>query len=424
MGVGSRCIVKGDDLYSAACTAIAIIERAGGEARLAGGCVRDRLRGVTPKDYDIATTTLPQETARIFRVAGYRTIPTGIKHGTITLLSSAGAIEITTLRSDIETDGRHVTKLAFSKSFAEDAARRDFTVNAMFEDRHGKVYDFFGGRNDLQAKRLVFVGKAIPRIEEDYLRIMRLFRFQAQLGFTPRQDALDAVLAGCAGLARVSQERITAELLTTLNIADIDAVLRAMQSCGVLAIILPEVSAALPWEEIARSVALDARYRWLARLALLLCQLAPPQLAAVLRRLKLSNRQQQLVSTLLLNVPRITQLTPQRARMMAVLDDIERTAHSEHAFLHMCYPIWKLRNLSDEFHTKLALLHDCEVRFGALRRQALPLNGTDLMQAFALSSSPVVGELLQRLRLSYREGEWQTRTEGLALAEKLLSEKK
>ena len=421
---GKRCIVTGDDLYRAACAAIAIIERAGGEARLAGGCVRDRLRGVTPKDYDIATTTLPQETVRIFRAAGYRTIPTGIKHGTITLLASAGAIEITTLRSDIETDGRHVTKLAFSKSFAEDAARRDFTVNAMFEDRHGKVYDFFQGHDDLQAKRLVFVGEPIARIEEDYLRIMRLFRFQAQLGFTPRQDALDAVLAGCAGLASVSQERITAELLATLNIADISAVLRAMQSCGVLTIILPEVNAALPWGEIERSAALDAPYRWLARLALLLCHLAPPQLATVLRRLKLSNHQQQLVSTALLNVPHITELAPPRSALMAMLDDIEHTVRRKHAFLQIFYPIWKLRNLSREFHTKLALLHDCEVQFGELRRQALPLSGTDLMQAFALSSSPVVGELLQRLRTSYREEEWQTRAEGLALAKKLLSEKK
>ena len=183
------------DLYQAACDAIALLEQAGGEARLAGGCVRDRLRGVTPKDYDIATTTLPHETARIFRAAGFKTVPTGIKHGTITLLSPAGGIEITTLRSDIETDGRHVTKIAFSKNFADDAARRDFTVNAMFEDRHGKIYDFFQGRADLEAKRLVFVGEAEQRIREDYLRVMRLFRFQAQLAFC----AAAGCVSGSAG---------------------------------------------------------------------------------------------------------------------------------------------------------------------------------------------------------------------------------
>ena len=414
--------MKDNDVYTAACAAIAAIEQAGGEARLAGGCVRDRLRGVIPKDYDIATTTLPRETARIFRVAGYKTIPTGIKHGTITLLSAAGAIEITTLRSDIETDGRHVTKIAFSKSFAADAARRDFTVNAMFEDRHGKVYDFFQGQVDLRAQRLVFVGEPAQRIEEDYLRIMRLFRFQAQLGFEPRQDALDAVQAGCAGLASISQERITAELLATLNIADIVAVLQAMQTYGVLAVILPEVSAALPLTEIERSAAINARYRWLARLALLLRELASPQLETTLSRLKLSNQQQQLVQTLLLNVPKITKLTSRRSTMMALLDNIEHNA-PEHAFMQIFYPIWQLRDIAGEFHTKLALLHDCETKFSTLRRQALPLRGTDLMRAFALKPSPVVGKLLQRLLSSYRDGEWQSRAEGLAQAKKIMSAK-
>ena len=415
--------MKGDEAYTAACKAIATIERAGGEARLAGGCVRDRLCGVVPKDYDIATTTLPRETARIFRAIGAKTIPTGIKHGTITLLSATGAIEITTLRSDIATDGRHVTKIAFSTSFAADAARRDFTVNAMFEDRHGKVYDFFQGRDDLQAKRLVFVGDPAQRIAEDYLRIMRLFRFQAQLGFVPRQDALAAVRAGCAGLANISQERITAELLATLSIADIDHVLQAMQTYGVLPVILPEVTACLPLAEVAHTAAIDARYRWLARLALLLRELAAPQLASTLRRLKLANQQQQLVQTLLLQVPRIAMLPARRSAMMAVLDDIERHA-PQHAFLQIFYPIWQRLNISEEFQHQLAVLHDCETQFGALRQQELPLNGTDLMQAFALQPSPALGELLQRLQTSYRDGEWQTPAQGLARARQILSAQK
>lgn len=412
-----------NDVYTAACAALATIEQAGGEARLAGGCVRDRLRGVVPKDYDIATTMLPRETARIFRAAGLKTIPTGIKHGTITLLSPAGAIEITTLRSDIETDGRHVTKIAFSQSFAADAARRDFTVNAMFEDRHGKVYDFFQGQADLQAKRLVFVGKPAPRIEEDYLRIMRLFRFQAQLGFVPRQDALDAVRNHCAGLSSISQERITAELLAILDIADINAVLQAMQTYGVLAIILPEITTVLPLMEIKRTAVANANYRWLARLGLLLRELPAPQLATTLRRLKLSKQQQQLVQTLLLSMPRIATLTPRRSTMMALLDNIEHNT-PKHAFTHIFSPIWQLISGAGEFHTNLALLHDCETKWGTLRRQALPLTGTDLMQAFALEPSPVLGELLQRLQTSYRDGEWHTPAEGLALAKKMLAEKK
>ncbi len=414
--------MKADDVHAAACAAIALIERAGGEARLAGGCVRDRLRGVTPKDYDVATTTLPRETARIFRTAGSKTIPTGLKHGTITLLSPVGAIEITTLRRDIATDGRHVTEIAFSKSFAADAARRDFTINAMFEDRHGRVYDFFHGKDDLHAQRLVFVGDAAQRIEEDYLRIMRLFRFQAELGFMPRQDALSAVREGCAGLASISQERITAELLAILNVAESDAVVQSMRDCGVLAVVLPEVSAPLPCAEMASSASVDPRYRWLARLALLLSKISIPQMTATLCRLKLSNQQRQLVHTLLMHIPHITALTPRRSAMMALLDDIERHT-PKRAFLQICHPIWKRRDIGGRFHTNLALLHDCETQFGQLRRRSLPLSGTDLLQAFALKPSPVIGALLQRLQTSYRDGEWQTRAEGLVLAEELLSTK-
>ena len=401
-------------LYQAACDAIALLEQAGGEARLAGGCVRDRLRGVTPKDYDIATTTVPRETARIFRAAGCKTVPTGIKHGTITLLSPAGGIEITTLRSDIETDGRHVTKIAFSKNFADDAARRDFTVNAMFEDRHGRIYDFFQGQADLRAQRLVFVGEAEQRIREDYLRVMRLFRLQAQLGFVPRQDAMAAVRANCEGLRRISQERITAELLATLRVANIKAVLLAMQACEVLAVILPEASAVLPLMEIERATAVKADYRWLARLALLLRELTATQLATTLQRLKLSKQQQLLVQRLLLHVPHIEKLVARRAAMMALLDTIEHNAPPQ-AFRHIFYPIWQQRELSEAFANNLAALHDCETQFADLRCRALPVSGTDIMRVLRLKPSPVVGELLQQLQTSYREGEWQTRAEGLAL---------
>lgn len=408
------------DLYEDACGALALIERAGGKAMLAGGCVRDRLRGVAPKDYDIATTTLPRETMRIFKRAGFKTVPTGIKHGTITLLADSSAIEITTLRSDIETDGRHVTKLVFSNSFAEDAARRDFTINAMFEDRHGDIHDYFQGRADLQAKRLVFVGKPLQRIREDYLRIMRLFRFQARLAFTPDRAALAAVRASCAELTSISQERITAELLEILSTADISAVLQEMLTCGVLAVVLPESSESLPFTEIERSATLDVRYRWLARLALLLRPLSATALNSTLRRLKLSNQQCQQLRTLLLHIPQIKTLSRCRSAAMALLDNIEHNAPPA-AFMQIFHPIWRLWHIDAEFHRQLVFLHDCERQFAELRRRELPLSGTDLMQSLSLKPGRVVGKLLDQLKTSYRDGEWQTRAEGLALARELLA---
>ena len=165
-----------DRAYKDALKVLRSLEAAGYAARLAGGCVRDRLLGITPADYDIATGAEPGVVLQHFRTEGRTTVPTGIDHGTITVVMPSGPIEVTTLRKDVATDGRHA-QVAFGKSFSDDAQRRDFTINAMFEDADGRIYDEAGGQADLQAKVLRFVGEASIRIREDYLRILRLFRF-------------------------------------------------------------------------------------------------------------------------------------------------------------------------------------------------------------------------------------------------------
>lgn len=407
------------DLYASALEAIELIERAGHRALLAGGCVRDRLRGVEPKDYDIATTALPQETIRIFRCHGRKTIPTGIKHGTVTYLSTHGPIEITTLRMDVETDGRHA-KVAFSENFAEDAARRDFTVNAMFADRHGRIYDYFQGQRDLQTKSLVFVGDPDQRIREDFLRIMRLFRFWAQLDFTPTSSALAATQRNSGGLVNISQERITGELLALVGAEKIVPVVQAMIQTGVFQVILPEITQPVDFAAIADTTDVEEEDRWLARLGIFCTTLSSQQLSATARRLKLSNQQKNQLVTLVTAVDPIISLQRTRATAMELIDTIEKQTHRD-SFRQRFHPLWSLRQKKHgrDFALSLAYLLETENKLAMLRQSNVPIDGTLLMQNLGLKSGRTVGGLLAELKISYRNGEWQSQAEGLALARKI-----
>jgi poly(A) polymerase len=180
--------------------------------------------------------------------AGIRSVPTGLAHGTVTALTAGGPVEITTLRRDVSTDGRHAT-VAFSKSWQEDAARRDFTINALSADPQNlTVHDYFGGLADLGQRRLRFIGDAEQRIREDYLRILRYFRFQARFGSLPADTEAEAACAALApGLKGLSRERIASELLALLALPDPAPTVMRMAELGVLAVVLPEADpAALP----------------------------------------------------------------------------------------------------------------------------------------------------------------------------------
>ena len=220
------------------------LEAAGGEgcARFVGGCVRNSLLDQPVDDIDIATRLTPDQTIRALEAAGLKAVPTGVEHGTVTGVSERRPYEITTLRRDVETDGRRAV-VAFTQDWAEDAARRDFRLNALYADRAGTVYDpTGGGLEDVAAGRIVFVGEAETRIREDYLRILRFFRFYAWYG----RGAPDAVgLAACAalkdGMARLSAERVSKELLKLLAAPDPRPAVAAMAETGVLTQVLPEV---------------------------------------------------------------------------------------------------------------------------------------------------------------------------------------
>jgi poly(A) polymerase/tRNA nucleotidyltransferase (CCA-adding enzyme) len=210
------------------------------QARIVGGAVRDALAGLPVADIDLATPEPPEHTMAALENANLRAIPTGIAHGTVTALSNHRPFEITTLRCDVSTDGRHAT-VAWTSDWQQDAARRDFTINAMSLDRDGTVHDYFGGQEDLRHGRVRFVGDAAARIAEDYLRILRFFRFQARYGsFTPDEAATAAIAASVHGLSRLSVERIWSELYRILSAPDPSGAIGLMDELGVLKAIIPE----------------------------------------------------------------------------------------------------------------------------------------------------------------------------------------
>jgi poly(A) polymerase len=219
----------------------AALEAAGHKALLVGGCVRNALLGEPVSDIDISTDATPQTVTTIAEAAGFKTVPTDIDHGTVTVIAEGKPHEVTTFRRDVETDGRRAV-VAFSDKIEEDAERRDFTMNALYADRHGTVIDPLHGLPDLQARRVRFVGQPETRIREDYLRILRFFRFHAAYG-DPSEGLDPEGLAACAALAEgldaISRERIHAELRKLLSARDPAPAVAAMSHAGVLARVLP-----------------------------------------------------------------------------------------------------------------------------------------------------------------------------------------
>lgn len=267
-----------------------------GLVRFVGGAVRDTLLGIAVKDIDMATPLEPTAVIERLKAAGIRCVPTGLAHGTVTAVLEGGAVEITTLRRDVSTDGRHAT-VAFSTDWQEDAARRDFTINALYADpRDLTVHDYFGGLDDLASRRLRFIGEAEARIREDYLRILRYFRFQARFGSLPADAVAEAACSALApGLKGLSRERIASELLLLLALPDPAPTVARMAELGVLAVILPEADpAALP-PLLAAEQAHGFQPEALRRLAALL-PADPPLAEQIAARLRLSIAQRKHLS--------------------------------------------------------------------------------------------------------------------------------
>ena len=344
----------------------------GGVTRVAGGAVRNALLGVPVADVDLATTLVPGDVSRLAKAAGFGVHPTGIEHGTVTVTHDGAAFEVTTLRLDIETDGRHAV-VAFTEDWAEDAARRDFTINAMYCDEAGKIYDFTEGFVDVVKRKVRFVGPPSQRIREDYLRILRFFRFQASYGKGKPDDAgLKACVRLKSGLKTLSAERVRQEMFKLLVAPHAVKVLKLMAETNILKVILPHTD---EWRVLCRLPA-DAVMR--------LFVLARETLA-VKERLRLSNAD----AVRLQEMAAAPDLSPalSDAERRRILHQIGGAAWRDAVHLS-----WAKSRAKMDDASWLALL--------ALPQQwhlpVFPLKGADLLSA-GFAAGPRVGQVLVAL---------------------------
>ena len=355
---------------------LAALTADGAVVRFVGGCVRDAVIGrAIAGDIDLATADPPETVIALLEAAGLRALPTGIAHGTVTAVAEGQALEVTTLRRDVETDGRHA-KVAFTDDWLVDAERRDFTMNALFCDADGALYDPTGGLEDARAGRVRFIGDAGSRIDEDALRILRFFRFYAHYGRTAAdQAALDACRAKASQVGALSGERAGAEMLKLLAARDPEPAVALMIESGVMEALLPQITGSGNLAVLCRFDDGDA----LRRLALLLRH-GNGDAAAVSARLRLSNERGD----------RLIAMTTPPFEISADLD----IAAQRHALYRLGAALF-----TDLVY--LARAETCSPCFGAMlenarewRTPTLPVGGDDVM-ALGVESGPQVGRLLE-----------------------------
>jgi poly(A) polymerase len=382
----------------------------GKPARFVGGCVRDGLLGrdLSGGEIDLATAEPPEQARALLEAAGFRVIPTGLAHGTVTAVTDARRFEITTLRRDVATDGRHAS-VAFTDDFQADAARRDFTINAMSCDREGRLFDYFGGRADLAAGRVRFVGSPAQRIAEDYLRILRFFRFLARYGRPPADaEALRACAEAAAEIARLSGERVQVEMRKLLQAKDPLPALRLMVETGVLAQLLPGT----PGEDrLARLLALAPQADWLLRLAALLRGQAADAIEQVAARWRLSSRDAERLAALTQDPLPPLRATPAMRRRELHRMGVERYAD-----------LVRLAAAEQRTGDPGAALAEALAESARWQPKSLPITGHDVM-GLGVPAGPAVGEVLAKVEAWWVEKDFAPdRAACLAKARALLGD--
>lgn len=372
----------------------------GATVRFVGGCVRDAILGLEPADIDIATPERPEAVIQRLRKAGLKAVPTGVEHGTVTAVVAPATFQITTLRRDVDTDGRHA-RVEFGTDWAEDALRRDFTINALYADPDGVLHDYTGGRADLTAGIVRFVGEPAQRVAEDYLRVLRFFRFHARFGKgEPHTASLAACAAAADRLDRLSAERIRDELLKILVLPNAAAALRLMQRSGVLQALLPEARfepesfAVLTGMQEALHAQSGMEPDVWPRLALLFSSAAAGDSDALADRLRLSNAQRVRLTGLM-----SSSITP---------DELKDGS----AFGRALYRLGaeKSRDQALLIAAREPALAELAVQRGveaaAWRRPVFPLRGADIL-ALGFPPGPNVSALLKELESWWAEGEFR-----------------
>ncbi len=355
----------------------------GGEARFVGGAVRNALLRKPVGDIDIATPLTPDIVTKRLEAAKLGAVPTGIEHGTVTAIASGKPFEVTTLRRDVSTDGRRAV-VAFTTDWKEDAARRDFTMNALYAARDGEIFDFFGGVADLEAGRVRFVGDPVTRIREDYLRILRLFRFHAWYGKGELDaPALQAAALDKAGIRQLSGERIQKEMLTLLAADNPMPVMRVMAASGILTEVL---SGELNLARLERLVGIDADAFFTPDPLLRLAALLPADIGRVTtlaERWKLSGAQRS----------RLEDIAAARAKIVSYLSvrELRKLVYrlGLPLFRDLAFLKWAEDPRASNAIQWRALL---EVA-GTWPRPKFPLSGRDVMLA-GVPEGPLVGEVL------------------------------
>ena len=378
---------------------LAALKADGEEARVAGGAVRNALLGEAVADVDIATTTLPAETMRRAEAAGFKVVPTGIEHGTVTVIAKGRGHEVTTLRADVETNGRHA-RVVFGRDWKADAGRRDFTINALYAEADGTVIDLVGGLADLKTRTLRFIGDPQERIREDYLRILRFFRFFAWYGSgRPDAEGLKACARLKDGLDGLSAERVWHELRRLLSAPDPSRALLWMRQAGVLTKVLPESE---KWgiDALHGLVSAERDLGWAADALLRIEAIVPPddgRMAVLAERLRLSNADAgRLKSWAAAPVMEPETIESDLARQLyrlgqqPVLDRLKLALASARA-----------KALTDDGALLQAGGYARQLKFSEKwKAPQFPLKGADL-QGVGMQAGPEMGKLLKRL-----EEEW------------------
>jgi len=377
----------------------ALLNADGGEGRVVGGAVRNSLMGLAVADIDIATTLLPEAVMERAAAAGIKAVPTGVAHGTVTLVIDGRPFEVTTLRTDVETDGRRA-KVAFSTDWQSDAERRDLTINALYANAAGKVIDLVGGLDDIDKRNIRFIGSAATRIAEDYLRILRFFRFFAWYGSgRPDAEGLRASSAARSKLKTLSAERVWSELRKLLSAEDPGRALLWMRQVAVLTEILPETE---KWgiDAIPALVATEKALDWAPDPLLRLASIIPPDVArleALAVRLKFSNAE--------------AAYFKDWAKAAPVNDEISAAAFERLLYrngtdgiivrlkLALCVARSKAEGSFEEM-SRSARLSKLLDHARVWRKPQFPLNGGDVMAA-GIQAGPKVGEILSTL-----ENQW------------------
>lgn len=381
----------------------------GVETRAVGGAVRNTLLGEPVKEIDLATTARPEQVIALAKKAGLKPVPTGIEHGTVTVIADGVPFEVTTLRSDVETFGRHAT-VAFTKDWEEDARRRDFTLNALYADSDGTVFDPLDGYADLLEGRVRFIGDAEARIKEDYLRILRFFRFNAYYGKGPFDEAgLKAAVKLHAGLERLSAERVSAEMRSLLVAPQAMRAVAALLDYGQLVGLLGGVPRLARFERlVAIEEALGVEPEAMPRLAALgvFVQEDASRLAA---RLRLSNAER---AVLELGAAEPSELPDGNAAKRA-LYRLGSSDFARHVLL-----AWADSGAGPEDKAWRAALALPE----RWKAPAFPLRGADIMALGGLRG-PEVGEMLRRLEAEWIAGGFSASREDLLARAAALSRK-